>query len=207
VTKRGRLSVRRSPPRLEQRKRILAVCEGKVTEPEYFYGLCKHLRNNLLELETIGAIGVPLSVVDEAIERKKRSDQIRRRRRDDAFDEVWAVFDRDDHPGYTEAQHKARDNGVLCATSDPSFELWLLLHFQDQTAPIDRDKARRKLKKHLPQYDKHVDFDPLTPGLDEACARAEHLRTRAQVNKTDGNPSTQVDLLVASARADTQPQR
>ncbi len=201
MTSRGRRAGRRRPPRLGQRKKILAVCEGKVTEPEYLKGLRRYLKSKLLEIKTIGGVGVPMSVVDEAIAAKQRSDRLPQKRRDDKYDEVWAVFDRDDHPMYKEAQQKAHNKNIRCADSDPSFELWLLLHFQDQTAPIDRKAARKELKQHLPEYDKHVNFESLAAGLDKACLRAEHLCRRAKVNKTDGNPSTKVNLLVDSARA------
>jgi RloB-like protein len=146
-----------------------------------------------------------MTVVNEAIDAKQWSDRLPKKRCDDKYDEVWAVFDRDDHPLYTEAQKQADDNKIHCANSDPSFELWLLLHFHDQTAPIDRKAARKKLKQHLPKFDKHVDFVSLAAGLDEACLRAKKLRQLVKANKTDGNPSTKVNRLVASARAGAIP--
>ena len=40
--------------------------------------------------------------------------------------------------------------------SVPSFELWLLLHFEDIRAPIQRDEVMRRLRLHLPGYEKGV---------------------------------------------------
>ncbi|MGQ4511808.1 RloB domain-containing protein [Streptomyces sp. DW26H14] len=69
-------------------------------------------------------------------------------------DEKWALFDRDaadsrdrDIP---EAMREAARQGVQVALSHPSFELWLLLHFQQWTTPQDGRDALvlGKLRAH-----------------------------------------------------------
>jgi hypothetical protein len=74
--------------------------------------------------------------------------------------EVWALFDRDQHQGIREAfvevkRHnaEARERGMLkieVAFSHPSFDLWLLLHFQPLTNPQggSSDTVRRKLREY-----------------------------------------------------------
>jgi hypothetical protein len=49
-------------------------------------------------------------------------------------DEVWCVFDVDEHPKLAEARDQANANGIQLAVSNPCFELWLLLHFQEHRA-------------------------------------------------------------------------
>ena len=73
------------------------------------------------------------------------------------YDQVWCVFDRDDHPHFDEAIKMARDNGLDLAVSNPSMELWLLLHFRDNPGMQHRREVRRMLKEHVPKYDKGVD--------------------------------------------------
>lgn len=194
----GRRKASRTPYR-----RILAVCEGLVTEPEYLRGLKRYVRNPTLDIIVLKAAGVPKTLVDTAVEEKRASDQRRKRHLEDGYDEVWAVFDRDSHPMFEEARQKARDNHVWLAVSNPSFELWLLLHHQDQTAPLSRQKAAISLTQHDPSFDKHVDFDLYAPGLDAACERARELDRRAQDGDTDGNPTTSVHALVESIQTQT----
>jgi hypothetical protein len=45
--------------------------------------------------------------------------------------QIWALFDRDEHPEIPQAMRDARAGGVRVGFSHPSFDLWLLLHFTD----------------------------------------------------------------------------
>lgn len=114
-----------------------------------------------------------------------------------AYDEVWCVFDVDEHHYLSEAREQARVNGVALAVSNPCFELWALLHFQDQTAHLSRESARAILKTHLPRYDKVLPYQELHTRRGEAVGRAESLDLRCE---RDGepckNPSTGVYRLV-----------
>lgn len=73
---------------------------------------------------------------------------------------VWALFDRDQHPDVPTAfalvrQHNAEAGikpdmvNVEVAFSNPSFDLWLLLHFQSVNSPQDgsSDWVHEKLRK------------------------------------------------------------
>ena len=121
----------------QERHVIKVHCEGKVTEPRYLLYLAKTYRSVHI---TIGSVGKdPLSLVGDA---RDDARLLGRRRRPD-FDEVWAVFDVDEHPNLAQACNEARDSGVATAVSSPCFELWLVLHVQDQTAPIDAAAAQR----------------------------------------------------------------
>jgi len=83
-----------------------------------------------------------------------------------SFDQVYAVFDRDDHDSYFNALDLAKSlDGKLRnderqpvsfrpIVSIPSFELWLLLHYEDIRAPIHRDEVLARLKRHIPGYEK-----------------------------------------------------
>ena len=106
----------------------------------------------------------PIQVVQYArslFESGDRHKQIQPR----AFEQVYAVFDRDDHASYFDALQLAdsldgklrNDNRQAvrfqAIASVPSFELWLLLHFGTYGLPIQR-RVMRRLRLHLTGYEK-----------------------------------------------------
>ena len=174
------------------------LCEGEVTEPGYFRALRAALRNPLVDIEVEGRGEGPKTLVERAALRKKTSDRHARKERDAylAYDEIWCVFDVDEHAKLADARQQARDNGIELAVSNPCFELWALLHFQSQTAFLERHTARIKLKEHLPAYDKSLPFERLWPGYIDAVRRATHLERRCEERGCPGdNPSTGVHRL------------
>ncbi|HZG53016.1 MAG TPA: RloB family protein [Pyrinomonadaceae bacterium] len=190
--------LRRRRPFLEPRKRILIVCEGKVTEPQYFEAFSQEERNRLVDVVIDDASGVPKTLVERAVQRKKRAEQEAKHARDDnlKYDEVWCVFDVDQHPNLPDARQQARDNEIKLAVSNPCFELWLLLHFSEQTAHIERHVAASSLRTHIRGYRKHVPFDKLRSGYEDAVRRAKLLERRATDSGDEsGNPSTKVYCL------------
>lgn len=80
--------------------KIVVVCEGKLTEPTYFKDFTDYHNNPLVAVTTIGGCGVPVSVVQRAITEQQHLAKLARQSKD-SYDhrfEVWAVFDRDEHP-------------------------------------------------------------------------------------------------------------
>jgi RloB-like protein len=57
----------------KRKPRLLIVCEGRNTEPQYFKQFANVYRNSLVEVEVAGGQGVPLTVVRAAKEMKKRA--------------------------------------------------------------------------------------------------------------------------------------
>lgn len=201
---RGRFQeLRRREPHREPRRRVLIVCEGGVTEAGYFRDLRAAFRNPLVEVEIDYKGGVPKTLVERAAERKKAAEREARSRRDDflRYDEVWCVFDIDEHPHLPDARQQARDNRIDLAVSNPCFELWALLHFQEQTSHLERRDARNRLKRHLPDYEKALPFERLKPGYLEAVTRAHELERRCEADGEPGrNPSTGVHRLTEQIR-------
>jgi hypothetical protein len=94
-------------------------------------------------------------------------------------DELWLVVDKD---CWTEEQlgelrnwaSEPSQHGVRrdMALSDPKFEYWLLLHFEDSNVASSKE-CTQKLKKHLPQYNKRLnDRDFTLEHVQQAVARA-----------------------------------
>jgi hypothetical protein len=190
--------------------RILIVSEGSKTEPNYFseiraaYRL--HTTNVMVRPSELGT--APIQVVQYAQELFEKGDR-HRGIQARAFEQVFAVFDRDDHDSYFAALRLAESlDGKLkndarqfirfkAIASVPSFELWLLLHYEDIHAPLHRDEVMRRLKQYIPGYDKGADnaFAITQSTLDLATQRAEALATQVTAQNAP-EPFTAVAELV-----------
>ncbi|MCX4248033.1 RloB family protein [Paraliomyxa miuraensis] len=193
----------RGEPRRRPHKRFLVLCEGKNTEPQYIKGFKRWCRNPLVDVEIAPDHGVPRTLVERARDLAKEAKERARREQDDnlSYDEVWCVFDRDEHPHVDDACQMARDNDIEIALSNPCFELWLLLHFRESPGLQNRWDVVRMLKKFVPGYDKHVDFDVYASGYEAAVVRARRLDEAARTDgEEDRNPTTGVHRMTESIR-------
>ena len=188
----GRRSRRRPIMTRELRQRFLIVCEGEKTEPNYFRSFRVHV-----DVKVIGTGKDTTDVVEYANRLQKEA-----ARRAEAYDQVWAVFDRDDFSAekFNRAIQVARNKGILAAYSNPSFELWFLLHFDDRQSPITRRDCGDLLSKRLgmPYRKNQVGLRNYLLHLEEqAIERAERLcNSYPQHNPAKDNPCTAVYQLV-----------
>ena len=181
----------RGPSERSQRRLLLVVCEGNGTEPDYIHGFVRHQRDAMVKVTIPRERGDPKKVVEIAKKINGASG--------DDFDEVWCVFDRDEHERFFDAITMARDNGFELAISNPCFELWLVLHFRESPGMQHRDHLRRMLRDLLPGYDKRLNFDDLAGGVAAAAGRARRLDEDAEAMGEDGrNPTTGVYRLLNS---------
>jgi len=199
---RGRRQGRRSAFR-DPKPTILVVSEGEVTEPEYLHGLRRACRNPRVTIKVAEEHGVPMTLVRTA---KKYKDEARgkaNREGDEylAYDSVWCIFDIDNHPAVGEASSMAWDNGIFLAISNPCVELWLLLHFTDNPGMQHRDAITERLKRHVPNYDKHVDYATYSAGYSQAVTRARKMDQDAtEAQEPHRNPTTGVYELTELIR-------
>jgi hypothetical protein len=202
MTKRDkRDSLRRRRPFRPPRPRFLIVCEGTQTEPGYFREI-RHLEQSIIELE-LSPGGEPKALVERAVEKKKTAERTAKSQQDEnhCYDQVWCVFDIDEHRLVPEAKQQARENGIELAVSNPCFELWALLHFRDQRAHIERGPLHHECKQYIPGYDKRLPTAQLIPLLDDALRRARDLDQWQASRGCDGeNPSTGVYRLMERIR-------
>ncbi|MQY25453.1 RloB family protein [Nocardia aurantia] len=175
---------RRRAPFREPATLILVVCGGEVTEPAYFHGLRRELRNPAIK-----------STVTVRAEDPKRVVAFAGRQRGD-YDRIWCVLDVDQFD-YSEAIRMARMSEVDLAVSNPCFEYWLLLHFENCDATlVDFRDAERRLKKHLPAYDKStLRYSDYIGRVADAVRRAKS-RSVDEGTEHRTNPSTSVWKLV-----------
>lgn len=207
---RQRQQLERKQGRRASYDRILIVSEGSKTEPNYFREIRAAYRLHTANVEVRPSeLGTaPIQVVQYAqdlFENGDRHKNIQRR----AFEKVYAVFDRDDHDSYHDALALAASlDGKLkndakqlirfqAIASVPSFELWLLLHYEDIQAPLHRNEVMRRLKLHIPGYDKGAGnaFAITGEHLAVATQRAEALAARFSAH-TEPEPFTAIVALV-----------
>jgi len=160
----------------------LIVTEGVETEKNYFENIGKiitELFNNevIVEKITLNVKGTGRStkvLVNEAIKKRSLS----------SYSDVWVVFDKDNNTDFDEAIALAKKEGFNVAWSNESFELWLLLHFQDLKASIHRNDYISKLNSHFKSknincgtYDKNIKdiFDLTKPYVETAIKRSNEL--------------------------------
>lgn len=190
--------------------RILIVSEGSKTEPNYFSEIRAAYRLHTANVEVRpGELGTaPIHVVQYAqalFEEGDRHKNVQRR----AFEQVYAVFDRDNHESYFKALRLAESlDGKLrndnkqpicfkAIASVPNFELWLLLHYEDIQAPLHRDEVMRRLKQYILGYEKGAGraFATTREHLPLAIERAEMLAARFTAD-TAPEPYTGIIELV-----------
>ena len=195
----------RRPPFRVPKPTVLIVCEGAVTEPEYFKTFIRVCRNPRVSIEVAAGTGVPLSVVRKAKDLKLNAARLARQERDEnvMYDSVWCVYDVDDHPHHHEAREMACVNHIELAISNPCFELWLLLHFRECPGMRERAEIQSLLKQHDPAFDKHISHPSYQLEYETAAARAMRLDNAATKQGELGrNPSTQVYKLTERLRGE-----
>lgn len=189
----------------QPRKTILIFCEGERTEPEYLDALKRQswVRDVAavdLRVKTgHGGGSVPTTLVSLAADaRRKALDE------EGEIDEFWCVFDVEwpqNHPRLRDAIEQARQGGIELAISNPCFELWLVLHFQDHSSWLDNDHARR-LRQNLDGSDnKGIDAFVYMPLVRDAARRAKGLDERHRQSGTTlphDNPSSGMHRLIVN---------
>lgn len=208
--KRRRISgLKRTGVRREPKQKFILFCEGKNTERFYFEAIKRLCKSTLIKVEIFGLGFVPYSVAERAVSHAEKEGLLRKsRRRKDLFernDEVWAVFDRDNHPRFEEAIRLCEENGIKVGRSNPCFEVWLILHLQDYDKLLSSQQVQDFLGKLRPDYNKRgakvMEFDRIVTQAVNAEQRAEQqLVRREQEGKKFGNPSTTVGRLTCAIR-------
>jgi hypothetical protein len=205
--------LKRKPASRDPKTRFTIFCEGKNTEPDYLAAIKRLHRDSIIDIEIIPNAGVPYTQAQRAIEAatlrgffKKQKESYERN------DQLWVVFDRDEHPRYDEAVALCAAKKINVARSNPCFELWLILHYQDYDKPGDRHQLQSHLQTIDTQYDakgrKLAACDSVLANLETAERRAEvQITRRAEEDVAFGPPSTTMHLLTRAIRHASQKSR
>ena len=183
-------------------KTFLVVCEGEKTEPGYFESL-RATWKIPVTVEILKGRGNTLSVVQEAVNRRRESGA-------SAYDEVWAVFDRDDFsPDRIRAAFDLAERAaVRIAFSNEAFELWYILHYEARSTGLNRREYQRRLTGYLKKkYEKNSPgmferLRGLLPGAVRNAMRLADDRPMYDRALVGANPYTGVHLLIKALLPD-----
>ena len=128
--------------------------EGCVTEPEYFAKVAR-IFGNKVEISThVSASKVtPMNVLERAKDSYKKSQN----EREVKFVFVVVDYDQRSREIFEKLFEWARKNEKFhVIVSNPKFEYWLLLHFEDGSNIKGIRGLDDHIKKYIPKFDKHV---------------------------------------------------
>ncbi len=123
-------------------------------------------------------------------------------------DEAWLVVDKDQWTGDQLSQlhewAQGADNHGF-ALSNPKFEFWLLLHFEDGGGVSNSQTCSERLKLHLPGYDKGINVRKISEDMIMEAIKRAKKRDAPACRDWPRNTGTTVYRLVENilgARSD-----
>lgn len=158
-------------------KLFIVATEGKETEKQYF-GIFNSTR---IKVEILATTEDGKSSPEYVLE---RLDIFKERYDLNEDDMLWLVSDVDrwGSKKLSSVCSQARQKGYNLAISNPCFELWLTLHFEDLN-PLDRtcDHFQARLRTILGSYNKsNLDISCYEKTIEMAINRAKNLHPSSQ---------------------------
>ncbi|MFO0953712.1 MAG: RloB family protein [Isosphaeraceae bacterium] len=205
-------ALQRPGPSREPKLAILIATEDGASSRLYFGSFADHVKNHYTIFLPPHRGSAPKSVVDAANEFKDAKDPLGTPGGENRFDEIWVIFDTEG-PGNAqrdkearEAIERARQLGFKTGVSNPSFEYWIILHYEKFEGFLPNGKAALRKAEKLTQehdnfkYQKNKDVFNLTRHrIDFAIQNAEKIIKIRYQNTSqhpcDCHPSTQLHLL------------
>ena len=180
-------------------KRILIVCEGEETEPNYFKSLKEYLKlPPLINVKIVERGGAPINLVNKS-ECLARQIKVT----GEPFEAIWCVFDREgenNNSTFFTAVQRADILHYKLAISNPAFEYWYILHFKPTArAFADGHDVKNYLRSHhIPDYEECMPvFDLVCGQTKKAIQHAKQILENHPVKEDRfPNPSTFVHELV-----------
>lgn len=173
--------------------------EGLRTEDLYLTYWHRQYRDRV-RVEIDPYRGAPLQLVERAVEAQRIEARDARRGRGRPRDQIWCIFDRDEHPHFARAIDLADMHGINLAISNPCLELWFILHFEDRTAYLERQPAQRRAEELLgcSKVLTESALSALADGYNEARRRAVKLDEKhsGDGSSPGSNPSSGVWRLI-----------
>jgi len=187
---------------------FLIVCEGEVTEADYFKAFPYYSKLGAASdrgyYYSYGAVYiVPGAGQHENVVTKANKVWVKLNKKYGTIspDEVWCVFDCDGDPeGLNRAVQAARAKKFNAIYSVQCFELWFLLHFQMVTGTISKTEYDKRISEYLGICYTHGTkgmYSRLKERQNFAIQAARKLwAQKVQMGEPQGDPITNVFLLV-----------
>lgn len=202
--------------------RVLVICEGEQTEPNYFNSLKSEYKLNTVVVEGCKKSGSSPKSIVEFGKRKLI--------REPDFDMIFFVFDKDTHSSFDDALNiidglnKKRiftKKKFYAITSNPCFEVWFVMHFELFTKPFSPGSRKSPCEQVIQHLKKYPDFKEYSKGKMGYFELLHDKLDRAKVNankslklsyqqgdrKHHGNPTTYVHKLVIALEKLIEEQR
>lgn len=132
---------------------FLIVTEGERTEPLYFKGIQKLIKEKvggIIDIKELPVIeihgegcstGRLIEITDQIVKNAKIM-----------YQNIWVVFDKDDFEDFDQAIKDGENRGYHIAWSNQAFEYWLYLHFNYSDSALHRHQWNDKLDELFRQY-------------------------------------------------------
>jgi hypothetical protein len=176
-SKRSRQWIGQRPIGNRRYRRIIVVAtEGRETERQYFSPL-----NNVRSTVRLLCLNKSDQSAPDQVLRRMKTYLAQKGLKPDMGDEAWIVVDVDrwGEDALQRLNHWASSQPYYgLAVSNPCFEVWLLLHFEDGQGAATAATIKQRLKRHAASDGKHLRGDWVTE------TRALQAITRARARDT-----------------------
>jgi len=168
-------------------KKIIIAMEGNKTEPDYFNKLKIEYKKSklIIPLDRLNTNSDPKHVINQLNDYKKDNDI-------DVLDELWLIIDTENPDNrsqelLSEIADECETKNYRLGMSNPCFEIWLILHYEDsdsisKTAKCGELKTKWKEIKHNKRQNKENILDFLTIAVNNA--------EKLDIDKTTRYPNT-----------------
>lgn len=172
-------------------RQVHIYTEGSVTEPEYLQIIREIIKSNRYSRS--------FRINVKSSKSKSSPKNIRKSIREDIkyfgdkkFNEVWVLIDKDNWSPKAIAELES-DRQITIKTSkfnvlisDPKFEFWLVLHFEDGFGIMTSSEVDKKIQKYIPGYNKHCNKRLFSQkNIFKAIKRAKFLKNQNNTARTD----------------------
>ena len=194
-------SKKRNKQNRKEKPMIIITAEGKnETEAQYFDGFRTPDCPYIIKFHKAGHLTDPTKLA-ESIRKRWDKEEADVRTGDMAF--VIVDLDNKESKAKEIQQLEAKSRLEKFIVSNPTFEVWYLLHYEYSTRSyINTDAVIRELKKHYPGYEKTSEMFPLLKDkMGNAITNAEKLEDYHKKEEhlhpdVNCNPYTDVHQLV-----------
>ncbi len=194
-------SKKRNKQSRKEKPMIIITAEGKnETEARYFNNFKTADCPYIIKFHKAGHLTDPTKLAESIRKRWDKEEADVR-----AGDMAFVVVDLDNKESKAKEIHQleAKNKNVKFIVSNPSFEVWFLLHYEYSTRSyMSADAVIKELRKHYPGYEKTSDMYPiLLDKVDDAITNAETLEKYHNAEEhlhpdANCNPYTDVHKLV-----------
>jgi hypothetical protein len=196
VNRKRRDLLRKQGERRYKKVFYLAV-EGTKTEPQYFKYINNIQKKAVIKMPPGQKKGLSPKKLVESM--GKWLTELKSEKNFWKDDQAWLVFDtdsRDDEQIRPAHDWATQDDNQNIAVSNPKFEYWLLLHFEDGDNLSTPQACDKRLNACLPNYKKQIDTAKFSKSMIEQAVRRAKQRDRPPCKDWPRQRGTTVYRLV-----------